>query len=139
MTDVLFKCWKCSKNLAVSTKRIGKTYPCPQCEQPLMIPDSTIFYSCPVCNWSLCSPSKHAGETLTCPNCDTSLIAPENTSEDSDEDQAITIRCINCHQGMAFDIDHYHELIGKTVDCPTCSRKINIPQGNLKPNSEVVL
>jgi len=138
MTDVLFKCWKCSKNLAVSIKRTGKTYPCPQCEQPLMVPDATIFYNCSACNWSLCSPPNHAEETLTCPNCDTSLIVPADSPEERAE-ETITIRCINCHQGMAFDVDHYHELIGKTVDCPACSRKINIPQGNLKPNAEIVL
>lgn len=139
MTDVLFKCWKCSKNLAVAAKRVGKTYPCPQCEQPLMIPEIAIFYNCPTCNWSLSSPSNHAGEPLSCPNCDTAIIVPSDTQEQSDDQDTITVRCINCNQGIAFDIDHYHELIGKNIDCPTCNRKIYIPEGDLKPNAEVVL
>ena len=139
MTDVLFKCWKCSKNLAVSTRRIGQTYPCPSCEQPLMVPDSTIFYNCHSCNWGLCSPANHQGERLSCPNCATILVVPADNSAEMNSRDSVKIRCIRCHQGMVFDMDHYQELVGRTVDCLTCSRKIPIPTGNLKPDAEVVL
>ena len=80
MSDVLFKCWQCAKNLSIADTAVGKSVHCPQCDKELIVPKAEVNYSCPKCSFALSSPVKHATGTLTCPSCDTDLIVPQEST-----------------------------------------------------------
>ncbi|OGV65024.1 MAG: hypothetical protein A2283_20475 [Lentisphaerae bacterium RIFOXYA12_FULL_48_11] len=85
MSDVLFKCWMCTKSLAISDKGSGKIVYCPDCSKQLTVPYPKIFYNCPSCDCSLSSPEEYAQTTLACPNCDTDITVPELSEETAEE------------------------------------------------------
>ncbi len=85
MSDVVFKCWMCSKSLAISDKGAGKVIYCPDCSKQLTVPYPKIFYNCPRCNSSLTSPEEYANTVLACPNCDADVTVPEFSEETSQE------------------------------------------------------
>lgn len=91
MSDILFKCWMCTKSLAISDQGAGKIVYCPDCSKQLTVPYPKIYYNCPGCNCSLASPEEYAQKILACPNCDTDITVPalsEETAEDQDAAQA---------------------------------------------------
>ncbi|MDD4869120.1 MAG: hypothetical protein PHR77_01070 [Kiritimatiellae bacterium] len=79
MSDILFKCWNCSKCLAISDQAEGKNIYCPDCAKQLVIPKPSLNYKCVYCGYDLCSPRMYAGEEAGCPSCEQILTIPEES------------------------------------------------------------
>jgi DNA-directed RNA polymerase subunit RPC12/RpoP len=79
MRDILFKCWNCSKSLAIPDQAEGKNIFCPDCSTRLVIPRPSIIYKCVYCGYELCSPRMYAGEEAGCPSCEHILTIPEQS------------------------------------------------------------
>ncbi|MDD5519483.1 MAG: hypothetical protein PHI84_01555 [Kiritimatiellae bacterium] len=76
MSDLLFKCPSCSKNLYVDVTDIGSTLSCPTCNIKVTIPEPDFGFACPQCNAELCAPSSMSSVEFNCPSCKTTFVIP---------------------------------------------------------------
>ncbi len=74
MSDILFKCSKCTKTLAVDATAVGQPLACSDCGTPVEVPLPDIKYRCTSCKADLFSPQELKGETLHCPNCQNAVV-----------------------------------------------------------------
>ena len=74
MADILFKCPKCTKALAVDATAVGQPLACSDCGIPVEVPLPDIKYRCTSCKADLFSPQELSGETLHCPDCQNAVL-----------------------------------------------------------------
>lgn len=92
MSDVLFKCPACTKNVCVPAAAIGLTMPCPDCGNILVTPEPKLFFRCGECSCELSAPGYLAGEFFQCPDCEGGFQipsgepAPEVTEDETQDD-----------------------------------------------------
>ena len=67
--DILFKCGKCGKRLAVDVKGSGIITTCPSCSSSLTVPDSALATCCPKCSQSNLVAEEQFDEEVECPSC----------------------------------------------------------------------
>jgi len=77
MRDILFKCAKCSKHLAISDRHAGRAVACPHCGNPITVPALDSDFSCSGCATTLAAPLDCVGDVFDCPQCGQNVIVPE--------------------------------------------------------------
>ena len=119
MTDILFKCPKCSKHLAVDGVAQGKVVNCVDCGQPIQVPMSAIVFRCPSCDWELSAPSDIAGKVFNCPNCkgDLSIPSPARTARIS-----LSLRRPVSAERPSSDPSTTKAQVGR---CPACNKALS--------------
>jgi len=75
-SDILFKCAKCGKRIAIGSAGVGKSFACPDCQAPIFISEPTTAFQCPSCTWDLASFEDCVGEVFDCPNCEKQVQVP---------------------------------------------------------------
>ena len=76
MSNVLFKCDSCSKNLSVNDTAVGRTFSCPACNNQVVVPEPEIIFNCPSCNVELSAPNSLMGKNFNCPSCENEFGVP---------------------------------------------------------------
>ena len=75
MADIYFKCEHCQKHLAVNEAGAGKIINCPDCKQPMRIPNPQLKLQC-VCGIAMWAPKSMAGEAVKCLECNEYVEIP---------------------------------------------------------------
>ncbi|MCK5528564.1 MAG: hypothetical protein KAI74_02675 [Kiritimatiellae bacterium] len=117
MSDLLFKCSECKRNLAVNTSLLGRRFVCPQCQEKIQAPDPEIIFSCPECGSKLCSALTLASKTFECPKCEKNITIPKSS----------IVTCQACDEQIKLSADDYATLAGKNIECPKCTKTVNVP------------
>ena len=80
MSDLLFRCSNCDKDLAVSMASMGKKFSCPRCKIKVTAPECKMVLpcDCPACGSGLFAVKELAGESLQCPNCAAQVLVPSS-------------------------------------------------------------
>src|ERR1035437_1173531 len=74
MANIYFKCL-CEKVLALDEVGTGKTVKCPDCGQPIQIPNPELKLQC-VCGKAMLAPKSMAGEKVQCVECNEYVEIP---------------------------------------------------------------
>ena len=83
--DILFKCGKCGKRLAIDVKGSGIITTCPSCSSSLTVPDSALATCCPKCSQSNLVAEEQFDEEVECPSCGLSYTPSKAENIASDE------------------------------------------------------
>lgn len=118
MTDILFPCEHCAKNVAIGDESLGKAFRCPDCGNTIQAPEPAIVFTCASCGCSLSAPDELRGKALLCPNCGEETEIPQNT----------TIPCPDCGVQLELSDEDHAALEGQAVDCPECGAGVTIPR-----------
>ncbi len=76
MSDLLFKCLSCGKNLCVKDVSIGRSFSCPECNKEVIAPEPDFSFGCPHCNTDLSAPDSMAMQNVHCPICENIFTIP---------------------------------------------------------------
>ncbi len=117
MSDLLFQCSVCKRNLAVNTSLLGRRFVCPQCQTKIHAPKPEIVFPCNSCGTELYAPMKLSMHDFECPNCEQIITIPELS----------IIICPHCNVQIELGKDYYMELAGDVLECPECSATVNVP------------
>ena len=117
MGYVLFRCETCSKSLMVGDVSIGSSPICPHCQNVADVPLPAIRFFCPWCEADLFASKEFVGEPATCPNCEQAIDVPACT----------TILCPKCDVALEIEEEYYRDLMGDTMECPSCGSNVTVP------------
>lgn len=117
MSDLLFKCSVCSKNLAVNVTLLGRRFICPECQTKIHAPKPTVVFKCPECGCDLAAPEKLVMQDFECPNCEQKIVVPDLSM----------LSCTSCGVEIELERDYYTELGGTDLECPECGEQIAVP------------
>jgi hypothetical protein len=79
VSDILFVCPECSKNLAVEATGAGCRVPCTDCGAWLTVPTTLYVFACPGCGHELHAPPGMPVESFQCPACRAQIALPDDT------------------------------------------------------------
>jgi DNA-directed RNA polymerase subunit RPC12/RpoP len=116
MSDLVFKCSVCSKNLAVNVSLLGRRFICPECRTKIHAPTPALVFPCPACGCELAAPEKLAMQDFECPNCEQKIVIPE----------VCVVSCPSCNVNVELEMEYFAELAGSEMDCPECGGKVAI-------------
>ena len=128
MSEVIFKCPSCSKNLCAGDTLIGRSFNCPTCQNKVTLPEPDFSFNCPSCNNELSSQKSMVGETFDCPSCEQGFTIPSSGRLFTQllKQKTISITCPSCSVELELENSYYKEMEGKTIDCPECNKAIPI-------------
>jgi DNA-directed RNA polymerase subunit RPC12/RpoP len=121
MSDILFTCPKCSKNLAMDDIGAGKTIKCPDCQALIIAPNPTIFFSCASCACDLSAPAELNGQVRDCPNCRKEVLVTAKKS-------VCPLVCPHCLTDLQIDKDALDDLNETTIQCIKCNAVISLSE-----------
>src|SRR3989339_435215 len=126
MSEVIFKCPTCSKNLCAGDTAIGRVFDCPTCHYKVTLPEPDFTFNCTSCSAELSSLKNMVGETFDCPSCEQGFTIPSNGRQFIPplKQKAISITCPSCSVELELEINYYKEMEGKIIDCPQCNKAI---------------
>ena len=125
MSDLLFICPKCSKNLVIDEHGAGASIKCPDCQTVVVVPKPTIFFKCPGCKCDLSAPHELNAKVRGCPICQKELIISASKAAKH------RLSCPNCTTDLLLDIDNLAILTnGATINCINCNESIEITSEN---------
>ncbi len=124
MSEVIFKCPSCSKNLCAGDARIDDSFNCPTCQNKVTLPEPDFIFNCPSCNSEFSSQKSMVGETFDCPSCEHGFTIPSSGKLFIRplKQKTISITCPSCSVELELENSYYKEMEGKTIDCPECAR-----------------
>jgi hypothetical protein len=105
MADIEFDCPKCNGHLAVDEKGAGLQVKCPDCGNPILIPDNK-----PNSEKNSIVPSVPFNPDNYCPKCGEEITSPEKQF------------CSNCGYALKKSAPTVHGHIGTKNTCPKCKR-----------------
>ncbi len=123
-----------------ATKTVSE--PLPQNE------DGQIVFPCPECGSMIAAPPKSAGSKGDCPFCKAILTIPQRQVEEHPKKQVLTdgppardaaegdfvaFVCRACGQ----EIEAPADMVGMTVECPTCGTGLKVPIANAPKHQPV--
>ena len=83
---IVFACTSCGKKMSAPEDYIAKRVRCPNCQQPVTVPDiqpktdlpapEKIKFRCPHCEQKMALPTSYAGKTVTCAKCKNKFKVP---------------------------------------------------------------
>jgi len=76
MSDIFFKCAACGKYLVVDDTGAGLAIDCPDCNNPITIPELLIVQECPRCRLVVEASPEMRGEVVQCPSCQSGVRLP---------------------------------------------------------------
>lgn len=129
MSDVVFRCPGCEKNLCAGGEAVGTSLQCPDCEKQFTVPDPDMSFKCKSCGVDVRAPSALAGEVFDCASCGKSFTVPASASgaESEAAGPQVEITCPSCSVVLEVDADVLKEMAGQSLDCPECNGKIPVP------------
>ena len=120
MSDILFKCQNCQKNLSVDVSGAGNNYNCPDCQNTVTAPSPAYSFQCINCNESYVSSEEYRGQEFLCPNCSLPVTAPRTGGN-------AWISCPSCKSNIEIE-GTAQDWSGQTVECPDCHKIITMPE-----------
>lgn len=121
MSDLLFTCPKCSKNLVVAEQGVGEPVTCPDCRNVFNSPLPDIFFQCPACHENFLSPKYLDGCLRDCPHCNKPFLIT------SGKVYSRNLTCPSCKVKLELENDYYQEITGQKLPCPACNFEVLVP------------
>jgi DNA-directed RNA polymerase subunit RPC12/RpoP len=78
MSEILFRCPECSKNLSIDEAGEGEAVPCADCGKPVRVPTPVLAFRCPSCRKSLLASEDVRGGPFQCPECKAEVLVPRD-------------------------------------------------------------
>jgi DNA-directed RNA polymerase subunit RPC12/RpoP len=78
MSEIIFRCPECSKNLSIDEAGEGVAVPCADCGKPVTVPPPVLAFRCPSCRKSLLASEEVKGGPFQCPECKVEVLVPRD-------------------------------------------------------------
>lgn len=79
MSDILFKCPRCSEHFVIDSRDAGTSFSCANCNADVQVPAPSIVFRCSSCNAELSAPQHLTDESFACPGCEAPTSIPAST------------------------------------------------------------